>query len=205
MGIYINTTTTVTRRINYFYRCSKCGAVIGQSAFVSGAAKYNKYNGETAANNAYSRANADSNSAVTKALKKAAQGDYRPMRIKAKCPKCKHREPWQKMRISIIVILTPVMLLLGGIYFPDGLKSKNTIETIVGGVMLAIPLITIVGGIIRRRQMNAQTAQLPEVSRPHFFMPDDQKMAQDALIQCNYTAGEEVVHNYPNFPGQKKK
>ena len=82
MGIYINTTTTVTRRINYFYRCSKCGAVIGQSAFVSGAAKYNKYNGETAANNAYSRANADSNSAVTKALKKAAQGDYRPMRIR---------------------------------------------------------------------------------------------------------------------------
>ena len=52
--------------------------------------------------------------------------------------------------------------------------------------------------------MNSQTAQLPEVSRPHFFMPDNEKMAEDALNKCNYKAGEEIIQNYQNFPGKKR-
>ncbi|MBE5789435.1 MAG: hypothetical protein E7325_07290 [Clostridiales bacterium] len=203
MGAYMYTTKTITKRINYFYRCSKCGSICGQSAFISGSANFSKYGGEAAENNASNKANTLSDKAVMNALDRAHNGDYRAMHIKSKCPKCKYREPWQRMGISFIVYCVVVFLFIGICLVAMGANNKNVIQIIIGGVVIALPFAVLLGGIVRRRKMNDLSLQLPETSRPHFFMPGDKEAAAKALLQCGFHEGEQVIDDYKDFPKRR--
>ena len=84
------------------------------------------------------------------ALDRAHNGDYRAMHIKSKCPKCKYREPWQRMGISFIVYCVVFFLFIGICLVAMGANNKNVMQIIIGGVVIALPFAVLLGGIVRR-------------------------------------------------------
>lgn len=203
MGMYMHTTKTVTKRINYVYRCSKCGKAIAQSAFVSGSSNYDKYSrhAEEQAEEAQKNANRKSDELVEKALTKAASGDYKPLHISAHCPGCKHREPWQRMKIPVLLVGSALFLFFGAVLLAVGLPPyNNTIALIIGSILLSFPFVLGFGNLFFRNNMNKASAELPDVSRPHFFLPGDDTALKQAIGHLNLQPDEQVEINFQDFP-----
>ena len=203
MGVYVQTTKTVTKRINYVYRCSKCKKAIAQSAFISGSSNYNERSMQAAekAEAAQKVANSISDEHVKKALDKAAVGNYKPMHISAHCPKCKHREPWQRMKLPALLVGSPFCLILGAIILSSGLSPhQNTVALIIGIALLAFPFVLGFGNLFYRNKMNKLSAELPEASRPHFFLPGDDAALQQALSSLDLQSDEQLEINLQDFP-----
>lgn len=206
MGIYMGTRHTITRRINYLYRCSSCGQATAQSAFVFGSAVYDGTSGFTqkSRNRAEARAEAAQTQALSRnlkssetALRKAAEGKYQALFIKNRCPNCKHREPWQNTRLFFNLSICSILPLFIGVV---GLFSGNGNPPPAAWVLLAIGVMMILSRIIYVSRMNRLSAALQDVSRPHFYRSDDAEELKKATEAIQLRPEETILYDFADFP-----
>ena len=199
---YLYSTNTTAQSVGYVYRCSRCGNLIAQNVFVEGnEAKFDRYNRASYAN-AQQQSEISSQLVTREAIDAANQGDYSKLRIANCCPVCKNREPWQQCATSSQTSrrLIPLNLLMGFALFffavtfgNEETRKLSIIALIVALCLLAVDLYF----FFRNRKMRELTATVPEASRPHIFLNDEQ--FDNACAQLGLRSDEEIRYDYKKW------
>ena len=201
----MNTTAT---KVNYLYRCSRCGKLVSSCTYVEGEAKYygksgftrrSKEAAEQRAENARGLADFYSKKELIEALQSAKLGDYRRLRITGKCPICSYEEPWQccimneKDSERIVKLnFSAVLLMLMGIAMITAAKPL----TIVIGVLCLGYFIAVMYYDIRinskQSKMRSLCKNLPELSKPYFYFNNEGY--EKGCQKLNKQPNEQVEH-----------
>ena len=199
---YISSTYTSAQSVGYVYRCSRCGNLIAQNVFVEGKeAVFNKYSRGAQAN-AQQKSETNSQLATQEAIDAAVRGDYSKLKIDNRCPVCKNREPWQQCATSSQTSrrLVPLNTFLGFalFFFAVTVGNEETRKLSIGALIVALCLLAIdLYFIFRNKKMSKLTDTVPEASRPHIFMNDEQ--FQSACAQLGLRPDEEIRYDYKKW------
>ena len=195
MGFYIGTTQTCSIRINYLYRCSRCGRAIAQNTFVQGSGFHYSGIGEEKAKRSAREKSVDN---LKEAVEAAGQGSYKSLNIKTKCPFCSNREPWQMCRfpdwmVALNVFVFPcVLFIFIGLL---GNPGKGGMPVLIGaGAICAVLTFLNIRYSVRRTNMEEACRHLEEDKKPFLFF--SQEIPEEAKQAIGLKPDETVTLNY---------